>query len=395
MRKGQATNAIFGLVLLIALFIVLFILLLPPEDRSNLLNQTTDSGTGNGLPSTGNGIETLVLESPGLVSVTEEDELEHKINPINLFVKSSPEIIELAASASLQKSLFSEKEQNFAFNVNDLENLEDAKLSFFVSEQEGKLLIKLNGNLIFQSEVGEGSRIVNLPTSYIGEQNELILSVSSPGLAFWKGNRYELQDIKVKTSFEKLNPQETRTFLLSENEIDSIENSELRYNIYCNSLEGEGSKFKVYLNDISLYSETIPDSCAGQRNVAIDKDELQKGENKLTFVIEAGDYQINDITIVNDVGETENLVYRFDISREDFQKIKDNEKDVLLDLTLGEKKERKRGDIVVNDQSFSFDLTADSYSKVLSSFIVEGENIVKIIPKNEFRLDLVKITLKD
>src|SRR3989344_7678867 len=105
MSKGQATNAIFGLVLLIALFIFLFVLLLPPEDRSNLLNQTTDSGTGNGLPSTGNGIETLVLESPGLVSVTEDETLEHKINPINLFVKRAPEIIELASSASLQKSL--------------------------------------------------------------------------------------------------------------------------------------------------------------------------------------------------------------------------------------------------------------------------------------------------
>src|SRR3989344_7055571 len=229
MSKGQATNAIFGLVLLIALFIVLFVLLLPPEDRSNLLNQTTDSSGGNGLPSTGNGIETLVLESPGLVSVTEDETLEHKINPINLFVKSAPEIIELASSASLQKSLFSEKEQNFAFNVNDLENLEDAKLSFFVSEQEGKLLVKLNGNVVFQSEVGEGSRIVNLPTSYVGEQNEMIIAVNSPGIAFWSKHYYSLKDIKVKTSFEKLNPQESREFILAENEKDSITKSHVEY----------------------------------------------------------------------------------------------------------------------------------------------------------------------
>ena len=127
MRKAQAPNAIFGLVLIIGLFIVLFVLLLPPKDREELLNQTGSQDTGTDGVKV-NGVETLVLESPGFVSDSEKGEIKHEINPITLFVKTSPEIIELADSAVVERSLFSEKEQNFAFGVEDLENLEDVKL---------------------------------------------------------------------------------------------------------------------------------------------------------------------------------------------------------------------------------------------------------------------------
>ena len=394
MRRGQATSAVFGLVLLIALFIVLYVLLLPPEDRNELLNNTTPGKNGSG-GGTSAGIQTLVSESPGLVSSTEEGKLEHELSPINLFVKTEPQIIALADSASVEKSSFGEKEQNFAFRVEDIENLNDVKLSFTVSDAKGKLIIKLNGNVVFQSEVGEGSRIVNLPTSYVGEQNEMIIAVNSPGIAFWSKHYYSLKDIKVKTSFEKLNPQESREFILAENEKESITKSHVEYRIYCNSLEGEGSKSKIYLNDVPLYSETIPDSCAGERNIAINPKDFLKSENKLTFSIEAGDYQINELKVVNEVEDVDKLTYRFDISKQQLQQIKDNEKDVIMDLTLGAAKERKRGEVIINDQSFSFDLTAESYTKVLSSYIVEGENLIKIVPKNDFRLDLVKVTLKD
>ena len=123
-RKGQtAAGPIMVLILLIALFIILYLLLIPPEDRNRLLNRTTsnqnDNKNNDGDYDTESSVKTLLLESPGIVSATEEDKITRHLNPVSIFVRYEPSLVTLTNSLSVEKGAFSEQDQNIFFDISD------------------------------------------------------------------------------------------------------------------------------------------------------------------------------------------------------------------------------------------------------------------------------------
>src|SRR3989344_3395266 len=136
MKKSQTqAGSIAVLVILIALFMVLYLLFLPARDRAELLGQNQTSAN---LTSTAKTSETVLLsQSPGLLKPFEKDTEEHEIDAVNLFLREEPENIDLANSLSFTKSLFKEDVGELKFNVNDLENLQKVTLFFLVNEGKG------------------------------------------------------------------------------------------------------------------------------------------------------------------------------------------------------------------------------------------------------------------
>ena len=394
-RKGQTTSAapIMVLILLIALFIVLYLLLIPPADRDKLLNRNSSSTNQNNRVDQVNSANTLLLETPGLVSNTKEDISIRNLNPVYLFLRYEPSIKALANSLTVERGSFSGEDRNIFFDISDKERLLRSLLTFAVAENSGKLKVSLNGNIIFDDEIDETSlQIVNLPNSFITDKNEVVFSVSSPGSSFWRTNKYVLQDIKIKEEYELANDREARTFVLSESELNNIDDSRLEFGIYCNSLDSRDTRLRIYLNEEILSSEII--TCGtGQRASDIHPDRLVEGENEVLFVIDEGDYLINNIKLVNELKESETRTYFFNINSRDLFDVQDGVKDVFLDMTF-DKEGSKIAEIWINDFIIYLDTDSSSFSDNISDLVEEGENFIRILPVNEFLIRSLRITLE-
>lgn len=394
-RKAEEKSGanVYTLVILIALFIVLYLIIIPPEDRDALLNNTYDDDD-NGDNGEEFDNETLLLKSPGIVYPTREGEVEHDINQLSLFIKTEPEINTLANSLYINKGLFGEQDQKVTFGVDDIANLKDLILSFTVIDPKGRLIVKLNNNVVSESSFASGSQIIRLPENYIREENRLEFSVSSPGVEFWAKNHYRLDTVVLKKEFTLVNSQEERWFSVSEGELDSLKRSRLRYFLYCTDLD-DTARLKILLNNNILSSEIV--QCVSKEMSAdIDEDFLKEGRNKLIFSIDDGDFLINDIRVINELTEKIYKIYYFDLDSDDYDKIVDNEANVILNLNLIDNNKLKEAEIRINDKILNVNTNRDSYSKEIPvSFLDEGENMVKIIPKTEFEIDMLKITLEE
>src|SRR3989338_4460917 len=136
MKKGQSAGNIGVLVFLIAAFLALFILLLPSEDRQELLR------TNNSI-SSNDDFNTVVLlsQSPGLLNTLTADESLHKIDSINLFLRDEPIVSDLASKLTVREGVFSSDVRKLTFKIDDTDNLENAYLIFSVESSDGNLIV--------------------------------------------------------------------------------------------------------------------------------------------------------------------------------------------------------------------------------------------------------------
>ncbi|MBI2670999.1 hypothetical protein HYX18_03420 [Candidatus Woesearchaeota archaeon] len=390
MKKAQGSSIMVFLILL-ALFIVLYVLLLPPAAREELLDLNVTDSSGIGIGSKAN---TLLYEIPGIIVAEEDNEIEHKMDSVNLFVKSEPIIKVLSNSIEVERSSFGKQDQNLLFNADSLSNLQSALLTFTVLDSRGSLIISLNGQNIYEKSVKKGTQeIIQLPKDLLTEKNELKFSVSSPGILFFIKNRYFLKDIRLKEELEKINSKETRVFSISNTEQDNLDSSRLDYFVFCNSLDEPATSLKVYLNDQLVTSQVV--SCGGgERGIDLDVEDIKQGQNELLFVIDSGDFTISQIKLTNKLKRGIFNVYEFDISRKDFDEVLKQNKKVLLVMTFADKTSVKRGKILINDDQISLDTTSDKFAKDISKSVTDGINKLRIVPDKELAINTLRITFE-
>ncbi len=386
MKKSQTqAGSIAVLIALIALFMTLYLLFLPAKDRAELLGQNK---TSSEIDSVTNGVKTILLsQSPGLLKSFEKDSNKHEINSINLFIREEPETIDLSNSISITKSLFKEDVQELKFNIKDIDNLQKVTLFFLVNEGKGNLIITLNGIEILNSDV-RGLQNIILSKEFLQEANKLTFKVSSPGINIFTKNKYALSNIKVRENFQLTNTNEERTFILSSNELD--ENAKLIFFLFCN--KATTARLRVFLNNKEINNELL--SCASStKNIEMDKDLLKEGRNTLLFEIDKGDYLINDIKIETKIKEGGAKTYKFAISKEQFDKILDDN-EVILKMSFSSTDELKKATINVNGNEFTMETKENEFKRSLTSLAKEGNNFIKIIPESEFNLEFLEITIE-
>src|SRR3989338_1984156 len=98
-RKGQAGGAAVLVAAIVGLML-LYILFLPPDERAALLGEnTTGPNVSKGI---GDDARTLLLEKPGTLFKSNQEEFEHRINSFNLFAKSEDGIIKSVESIYIE-----------------------------------------------------------------------------------------------------------------------------------------------------------------------------------------------------------------------------------------------------------------------------------------------------
>lgn len=427
MKRGQSSGgSIATLILIIGGAFLVYLMLLPAEDRNQLTGfENNESSHTNCLDDCLNTYDdckydcdtsscrencledyrncrddcdfketnifrNLLSESPGVVFPFERNTTKQDFDSVRLFSSSKTENIFLASRITVSKSLFKNDYKSFIFDLSDLDNVEKLSLFFNVISSNGNLMIQLNGKEIYNGIVSSSNLPIELPKSYLKEHNLLELSTSGYAIG---SSSYDIKDLQIIKKFKVENKKESRYFVLSSTEKNNIQKATFRYFVNCMSLSKEGI-LKISLNNklVSMYMVVCD---AGEIDTEVDSSYFVSGRNTLTFEIDEGDYIIEDLQLDKKMEASYYPIYYFSVQEDEFNDIRDNVLNVKLKLDMINNKNVKRATFLINDNRAYMDTTKDKFEVDISDLIVEGENYIRIVPRDEFEITNLDISLKE
>lgn len=362
----------------IAVFIIIYLLLMPACDRCMLLkNENCQNLCGEQQL-----LGQVLYDKPGTIAM--KDSFTHEVEPVNLYMRVDPQTEALADSLYVSRSLFGTTDQDITFSIDDLENLHDVYLYFRSVESKGKLFIELNGHIIFSEEIeGVQSKQVQLPNTYLERVNKLKLYTSSSGIAFWAKNEYELRNLELRKEFEIVQHTQSRIFSVSNKELNYLSTSSLQYSVVCNSADGQ-TIIKIFLNDKQIHSEFL--ECASDdKTVTISKDDLEVGDNQLDFIIDNGNFILSPVKIVNNLNQEAYPSYSFDVGEGTYE----SAEQYFLSLKMNDGP--KKANIILNGREIELNTEDSFFERDITAYIKEYNNFLEIIPENEFQINELKV----
>lgn len=387
MKKSGQAAAAAALIAIITVLIILYILFIPPLERQKLLG---DEKEGTTTPATIEENKTLLLETPGRLDFLSQKTVDHAIPTTHIFTRTEGLVLESKPSIYVQKSLFSSKQVNLSFRIGDLVNTENVLLSGRVAAGQGRLLILLNDEEIYDSEVRGNIPAIELPRKWLKADNVLIFKVSSPGLAFWQTNAYSLEEVKVTADVTSTEAQASKNLILiSATEKNNLERVVLKFEPECAK---DSSRLDVWVNEYNIYS-AVPDCGGGRMNLEFSPAYLAVGENELVFRMTEGDYYLSHIAIQSELKTIDFPVYYFELSEEEFNEVKNDQAKVLARLSFIDYIDAKQGEIVLNGHLAGFDTKEIFWEKDISDQVVMGNNGLQIRPKKTLDIRELKVIL--
>jgi len=389
LKRGQGGGGAATLVALIAVFIVFYILFLPPAERNRLLNNKTTTTGENGEDTSGKII--LLKESPGTLFKEEQTEFEHTISPFNLAVFNQDVVLKEKDSMYIQAGGSKDQPQMMILVIKDVDNTKNVKISFTVGKHSGKLIIKLNGEEVFNGEITT-SNPAPIKLDNLKEENILEFSVSSSGWMFWNVNFYELSNIKITATVTNLENQEAAKQFSISYDVEDVKEATLRFIPECRV--SNVGRLTIKLNAETISSD-VPD-CGSPSVIEIDPAILKNGGNTIFFSSAAGSYLVDNILIRTTLREPTYPAYYFLLNESSYGKIANNTRDIFLVIKFAGTEDFWDGTAVINDIKTTFHQRESTYSKDIGSFIREDNNYIRIIPDNtldvvELRVELRKV----
>ncbi|MBS3151633.1 hypothetical protein J4443_04595 [Candidatus Woesearchaeota archaeon] len=382
-KRGQGTSAanVAVLIALIALFLLIYILLLPEADRERILGTDKEKAekevTGAG--------EVLLSEFIG--NVGPGDKLERKVHEIanvNLFTKEESGLITLSENIIVSKGFFGGRDQNILFRLDNPADILKAELYLVVDSGDGDLVIEINGNEFYRNEVEQGQIRIEIPLGYLTDSNNLRLSVSGTG-----SKSYSLREIKLMKKEEINNRVARRTFPADAGEKADMVRAIMRYSVFCD--RDEDKVLRVLLNDNLVYSD-VPFCNLKEDAIELGAGLFKAGVNNLDFETD-GDYLIEGITVKTFSGGEKLPEYFFILNEEDFKRVRRGLNEVVASFEFSLKDKRKNFILEINGEEINVDTTDDTFLVVLSD-AAEEENLIRIDAKNSFEILEFKVVLE-
>jgi len=367
------------LVLLIAAFIVLYVLFLPPATRQELLEEKTP-GTLADIN------KTLLLASPGRLDYLAKKDIEHTMPPVNLYSTTKASVLKAVNSIYIKNAWFDKQSANFSFSIDDPANTKNILLSFIVNKHLGRLVITLNGNQIFSSEVyGVNLEPIKLPNDMIGKDNIIEISVSDVGAAFWKTNEYALESIKITADITDVSTRQAmNTFITTSTEKDNLERIFLKFLPDCEQYSV--GTLNIMLNNHNIFT-SVPD-CGVLRVLEISPYYVISGENIIIFETTKGAYLVDHISVKSSLKELKYPTFYFDVSGDAYNAVASGTH-VVLTFEFADDVEYKKAQIWINGHLDGF-ATNDRVVEIpITLFVNKGNNVIEIKPQTT--VDIVKL----
>lgn len=388
--KGATSEyPVTWLIAVIGLFLLTYIILLPPGEKERLVGEQPVGGGYGGVSGGGQITSGIFLsEHPGILYPPESRIINTPLASASLFSTIEPGSESLASSVTVKNSAFREEKKDLAFSLADAHNIQDAQLLFLVKEGNGDLIVSLNGQEIFRGQVSVDDLPLRLPRSLLQTINHLEFRVSGPGLNIFASHEYVLKDVQIFFKRLSENKLEARTFVVSNAELPHLQRMTLYFLINCFTLREDG-RLVVTLNG-KVIADGLVVCDAGPAALELDNAHLIAGRNVLTFSVDKGKYVLEQMVLQRDIGPDDTARYLFTLQVADFQFIAAGAHPVL-DMQLANDGLRKIGTVYVNGFPVYLDTFADRFVYDLAGLVGPGTNIVRIVPA--VPMDIVSMTV--
>ncbi|MBN1645661.1 hypothetical protein JW868_01325 [Candidatus Woesearchaeota archaeon] len=389
--RAQTATGSAVLIAIIGALIIAYILFLPPEERNALLD---NNGGAPGSPGSSGVVEKVLLkENIGRLNFITSSEIKHNLLPFTISSQIDAQEIKRVDSLYVERNVFSSQSKNFTFLV-DPSFHSNILLSFNVKVGEGRLMIDFNGKPLMDSEIPIGSlEPIRLNKDQMMDQNTMTFSVSSPGAAFWKVNKYQLEDIIISGDYlDTSESMSTQRFTVNSDELESAKTIKLSYKPLC--LPSEVSQLIVAVNGDRIFTG-IPD-CGIENNIEISAGTLNVGDNTLSFATDLGSYRIEQISLKTLLKDSDTPVFYFQMDPKDYEYVKAGAADLRLVIIFTDDIYKKTGQVSINGRVKGFNTQQKYYIVDISNDIRLGTNSVKITPAlNNLDITELRIELKE
>lgn len=437
-RGDEGARNVGTLVLLIGLFIIFFVLLVSEDTRKQLLG---DDYATSKVPVPGHGIsaqgKVLFTTSPGNVYSLEKGEYNLPLTSAHLYVKQQDETLSLSDKVLVSKGLFAESPKTLYFNLDNPSAVTSLSLFFFVAEPS-KVYIDFNGNRVFEGNLESSDIPIKLPVKLARKDNTLKVGLTG---TYVLTKSVQLTSVSVKKSFTLENRAATRSFALSPSDKAGLQNAYIDYFLNCMSIDSRNQgEVTISLNSRVLFSDLVVCD-AGAQTIVLDPDDLKAGSNYLSLEVSRGDYVFEDMGIAFSMSDKFYPQYNFEMDDNSYSSLKcnsfdydgcafgcgrdcknscysysntrdcydacfdeceddcfnlycDSSKKVVLELQFPNNRERKVASVTVNDETINMDTVQDVFFRDISSAVNRGANYIKIIPKNDFEVSKLVVSLE-
>ncbi len=413
-------------IFIMALLMVIYLLLIPPEERNKVLEDRNvlsadcendcqisldrcrdDCDTfdckircnddfrncRDGCIRSGNviGGNLLLSESPGIVRPIQNFKFSADLNPISLFSQVKRVNVALPKSLYVESWLFGGDAKSL--NFNSPKDVKKISLVFFPGEKNGILEIRLNENIIYSGNAEANDLPIDLPISLLKENNKLSFSAKSKWLS---KSYFKLIDLSLAMELFQENLISNRKFVLTKDEVVDIKRAFVSYFISCSNINTRQGSLRIDFNGKTLYDDIV--FCdAGRPSLDISSSLIREGENKIDFVLNpSGDngYDITDLKFNADMRNFDFPKYRFDIGRRQFEDVASGRADLLLHVLSVNDGLRKEASVNVNGAELYFNTNNAFITLDLSEYMVVGSNFIKIVPREAFEIERLDIVIE-
>lgn len=385
-RSGQGGMNAAILVAIIAGLIILYIVFLPSAEREKVVGETKTAASSEENP------DLLLKEIPGMLSTSAGLEAEKSIPTIFLVETTNAKELEKINPFIATNGWLNKKTRSIDFGIEDPANTDNVLLSFTAKKRTGVLAIKLNNEVVFESELASDIiEPIGLEKRLLGKKNTLEFSVSSVGMRFWATNEYSFDNVKIIGDITDTSRQEsTNLFTISDSEFSSIDKATLKFIPYCGSVNEVGA-LDIFVNNKKLFS-SVP-KCSDAYRQSIPKSALNEGENNVVFKTSRGSYSVEQINVALEFREPSVKTYYFEIGSSEFRKITNGDKDAVLTLKFVDGKSKKALRLNVNGRMSAIGTEKQSISQVINSQVSEGSNYVRLEPIDDVEVAELSVEL--
>lgn len=385
-KRGQSNPAV--LIAIITLIMILYIILIPPDYREDLLNDgnSTDDTSYTSFD------RTFLDKNPGYWSYHSLKSMDHDMNAFNLMSRTEAKNLIDAKTIVAKSTAFSKETGSFSFRVDNLMKTDNVYINMKIAALSGDAQLKVNGYVLKDITGNSREYVVGVDRNYLVEGDNRVEIVSSRvGFAFWTSNSIEVSSIKVFADLiDDSGLTSSQRIWIAKDELINIDDATFRY--YAGCEVSAAGRLDIVMNGVTIFTG-IPDCKMLNTIEHISPSILREGDNTVDFRAESGRYLFDNLVFKTSLKDNEYPTYYFTISKDDYKKLKTGLIDVNLTFTFVNDRDYKEVEAILNGNSYGVSTYDRTYSVEVDPVedLNEGNNVLEIKPKSSLHIVEVKL----